>query len=327
MEQAPPRGFPARSPPGAPPRAVGPAGRTGVRSPFENHMRPELFRIPGLGLPVYGYGAMIVIGFLLATHFAAREARRRGLPEYVHNLGMVMLAAGILGGRIFYFAENYSTEFQGEPWSFFEIWKGGLVFYGGAIGGFLGGLLYLIAKRLPLGPCLDAVAAYVPIGMAFGRLGCFLNGCCYGAVCSSSFPLGLTFPKENKPGAFSPAFEEQLRQGLIVEGDAAPLPVYPAQLYEAAYDSSGTCAGPPLGAGGSRYSLFCTGLGGSSSSSCGPTTRGRSPGSRSRRTSRSSFSGSFCPSSSRPGFLTQKRQRGPFEKISKILLKGFSVLL
>ncbi len=202
---------------------------------YDTDMRPEIF--PGLKIPVHGYGLMIVIGFLICTYLATREARRRGLPEFVYDLGLVMLFSGILGGRLFYYIQYYRAEFSDRPlWAFFEIWKGGLVFYGGALGGFLGGLIYLRRRRLPLGECLQVTAPFVPIGMGFGRLGCFMNGCCFGKVCSSDFALKLVFPKMNKHGALSGAFEEQLRTGLILESDAAPLPVYPVQLYEAAYD-------------------------------------------------------------------------------------------
>jgi len=199
-------------------------------------MRPEIF--PGLKIPIHGYGLMIVIGFLLSTFLANREAKRRGLTDFVYDLGLVMLFSGIVGGRLFYYIQYYHSDgFADRPWwAFFEIWKGGLVFYGGAIGGFLGGLLYLRKRRLPLAECLGVTAPFVPIGMGFGRLGCFMNGCCFGKVCSSDFMLRLVFPKINKPGSFSNAFEEQLRSGLVLESDPAPLPVYPVQFYEAAYD-------------------------------------------------------------------------------------------
>jgi phosphatidylglycerol:prolipoprotein diacylglycerol transferase len=224
------------------PRAVGPrpassAPRGRLKEIERVSMRPEIFRIPFFNLPIHGYGLMIVIGFLLTCFLANREARRRGLPEFVYDIGFVMLFTGILGGRLFYFIENYSTEFADRPWwAIFEIWKGGLVFYGGAIGGLLGGLGYLGWKRLPVGECLDTLAPFMPIGMGFGRLGCFLNGCCFGKVCPADFPLSLIFPKENKPGFQSAAFEEQLRRGLVLKDDPTALPVYPVQLYEVAYD-------------------------------------------------------------------------------------------
>ena len=70
-------------------------------------MKPELFRVPFLDLPVHSYGAMIVLGFLLSIWFASREVRRRGLPPIVYDLGLVMLLSGLVGARIFYVALQY----------------------------------------------------------------------------------------------------------------------------------------------------------------------------------------------------------------------------
>jgi phosphatidylglycerol---prolipoprotein diacylglyceryl transferase len=203
-------------------------------------MDPELFRIPGLGIPIHSYGLLIVIGFLLSTFLANLESRRRGLPDFVYDLGFVVLLSGILGARLWYFIQFYEKEYEGRSlFAFFEIWKGGLVFYGGGIGGLLGSLLYLRWRKLPLADCLDAVSPFVPIGMAFGRLGCFMNGCCFGKYCGDRFPFGLIFPKINNPNAdppLSPVFQSQVANGMILQSDPAPLPVYPTQLMEAGYD-------------------------------------------------------------------------------------------
>jgi len=198
-------------------------------------MRPEILRV--FGWPIHGYGLMIVIGFILCTYLANQEARRRKLPDFVYDFGLVMLFAGIFGGRLFHYIENYSAEFSGRSvFAFFAIWEGGLVFYGGAVAGFLAGLVYLKRRGLPILDCLDATASFVPIGMAFGRLGCFMNGCCFGKICSPDGPFALVFPKVNKGESYSPAFLSQLQSGLVVPSDPSPLPVYPVQLYEAAYD-------------------------------------------------------------------------------------------
>ena len=142
-------------------------------------MLPTIFELPlpgGRTLPIHGYGFMIVVGFLILTWIAGREARRRGLPEFVFDLGLSMLLMGFLGGRIFYYIEYYDEQFAHLPKTeFFKIWKGGLVFYGGAIGGVVGALGYIALRKLPLLPCLDIAAIGCPIGMAFGRLGCFLK--------------------------------------------------------------------------------------------------------------------------------------------------------
>lgn len=194
-------------------------------------MKPEIFRIPGVDLPIHGYGLMIVIGFLLAARLASREARKRGQPDVVYDLGVVMLLTGLLGGRVFYYIQFYRTNFADVPWhKFFAIWEGGLVFYGGAIGGAIGGFIFLRLKRAPIAGLLDTIAPYVPIGMGFGRIGCFMNGCCYGQICAADFPLGVRFPRT------SGAFDHHHRLGLIPEGANEALPVYPVQLFEAGAD-------------------------------------------------------------------------------------------
>jgi len=197
-------------------------------------MRPVIFEIPlpfDIRLPLHGYGLMIVIGFLLAAWTGSREARRRGLPDFIYDMGLVMLLSGLVGGRLLYYIENYQKQYAAESFlEIFKIWKGGLVFYGGAITGYIGGLFYCWTRRLAISDCMDVVAPGVPIGMAFGRLGCFLNGCCYGSLCDPGFPLGVVFPLD------SPAASEQRELGLLDPGSIASLPVHPAQLYQAGHD-------------------------------------------------------------------------------------------
>lgn len=183
------------------------------------------------GIPIHGYGLMIVIGFLLALTVISSIARKRGLPDVMYDLGMVMLLSGILGGRTFYYFENYTDDFSKEPfWAFFKIWEGGLVFYGGAIGGSIGALAFLRLKKLPFAPILDVAAVGVPLGMAFGRLGCFLNGCCFGRLCGDEFAAGMRFPANAAP------YKHQVTHGWIEAGDAM-FPVHPVQLYQAGHDS------------------------------------------------------------------------------------------
>lgn len=199
-------------------------------------MKPRIVEIPFPWwgpIPIHGYGLMVVIGFLLGCWVSTRVARRRGLPEFMYDLGLVMLLTGVLGGRAFYFIQFYDTAFAGSsaPFlEFFKIWKGGLVFYGAAITGFLGGLVFLWRRKLPIPDCLDVAAIGTPLAMGIGRIGCFLNGCCFGKVCEASYPLGVRFPLE------SPARASHLARGLLGGHEAASLPVHPVQLYQSAHD-------------------------------------------------------------------------------------------
>lgn len=198
-------------------------------------MRPVIFSIPlpwGGSLPLHGYGLMIVLGFFLLSWVATRESRRRGLPDFAYDLGLVMLFSGVLGGRLFYYLENYRAQYAGESLlEFFKIWKGGLVFYGGAIGGIAGGWLYIRHRRWPLADCMDVMAMVAPVGMAFGRIGCYLNGCCYGGLAGEGCPLGVRFPMG------SPAAQAHHADGWIFTlGQGPSLAVHPVQLYQAAHD-------------------------------------------------------------------------------------------
>jgi phosphatidylglycerol:prolipoprotein diacylglycerol transferase len=96
--------------------------------------------------------------------------------------------------------------------------------------GFLGGLFYLWRRKLPIPDCLDVAAIVTPLAMGFGRMGCFLNGCCFGKVCEASYALGVRFPSE------SPARASHLARGLLGGHEETSLPVHPVQLYQSAHD-------------------------------------------------------------------------------------------
>lgn len=179
-------------------------------------MLPELFRIPGLNLPIYSYGLMLVIGFLLAAALAKFLARRAGLDAEVFvNAGIVALIAGVAGARLSHVLENWAvyTDASRSGWENFkaalDIRSGGLTFYGGFIFATPVVLLYGWLKKVPLLRGMDVVAPCVMVGLALGRVGCFLNGCCYGATCyvdampTVSYPFG------------SPAYVDHYHQGIL----------------------------------------------------------------------------------------------------------------
>lgn len=157
---------------------------------------------------LYSYGVLLVAGFLAATWWAASVAGhgpRTGPPgaiagagdlyvmtaEQVVDCSCLMLLCGILGGRLFYLA-LYWRAFLKAPWEIIAIWHGGLVFYGGLLGGLAGAWWYTQRHRLDVGRAFDQMTPFAILGHAFGRLGCFFNGCCYGkptdAWCGIWFP-------------------------------------------------------------------------------------------------------------------------------------------
>ena len=143
-------------------------------------MHPVLFEIPFIHLTIRSFGAMMVIGFLMAFFLIGRLSRKIiSDPQLITNLALYCLVAGVIGARIF-FVVHHLGELQ-DPWiSMFAVWQGGLEFYGGVILAPLVIILYSRRHKLPVRRCLDIMAIALLLGLAFGRIGCFLNGCGYG---------------------------------------------------------------------------------------------------------------------------------------------------
>ncbi|MFH1731006.1 MAG: prolipoprotein diacylglyceryl transferase [Planctomycetota bacterium] len=153
-------------------------------------MRPEVIS----GWPLHSYGLMLVVGFYTAYFLLRWAAKREGLdPKWMVDMLLIAAALGIVGARVFYVIQ-YGDRVRGFL-DFFAIWRGGLVFYGGLVAATAGLVVYVKVKKLPTWKVADAAAPAVMIGLAFGRVGCFLNGCCWGAVCEESFPLAVRFPR------------------------------------------------------------------------------------------------------------------------------------
>jgi phosphatidylglycerol---prolipoprotein diacylglyceryl transferase len=182
-------------------------------------MHPILFEIPKIvfgnwafgPIPIRLYGLMIGLGFVIGVTLAARQAKKEGVsPERVTDLGVYMLLTAIVGSRILFVLTNLH-EFADKPWEAFALWKGGLVFYGGLLAAVPVGIGYVKRHRLPVWKTADIMAPSIALGQAFGRLGCFFAGCCYGATCS--LPIGITF---NDPHTLAPP----------------GVPLFPTQLME-----------------------------------------------------------------------------------------------
>jgi phosphatidylglycerol:prolipoprotein diacylglycerol transferase len=192
-------------------------------------MLPTLFEIPlpftDAALPIHTYGTLIAVGFLLALHFITRDAKKAGLdPEAVNSMAIYGLILGLVGTRVRYimmFPEQFSWS---EPLEWFAIWQGGLVFEGAVPPVVVFVILYMRWKRISPGAAFDVIVPYVPLAHAFGRMGCFAYGCCYGRV--TTVPWAVSFP------AGSPAHRHQMLRFEDLPADAAQsLPVHPTQLY------------------------------------------------------------------------------------------------
>jgi phosphatidylglycerol:prolipoprotein diacylglycerol transferase len=160
-------------------------------------MMPTLFRVPYLNWDVAGYGIMLMIGFLLAVIWAVRRGTRSGAnPDVILNIAFIALIGGVVGAR-FMFVVHYWENFAhlnglNLIFGLLDVRQGGLEVYGGLIGATLGTLIYLHFWGHSLRWYLDIVAPSVALGMAIGRIGCFLNGCCWGGACD--LPWAVRFP-------------------------------------------------------------------------------------------------------------------------------------
>lgn len=182
-------------------------------------MHPILFEIPKFDfgswtigpIPIRMYGLMIGIGFLLGIYLASRRAKKEGLnPDLILDMGVYLLLAAIIGSRLLHVLTNLQ-DFTKTPLDAFAIWKGGLVFYGGVIAAVPVGIWYVRKHKLPVWQTADIIAPYAALGHAFGRLGCFFAGCCYGAPCSGSFCITFSDPHSLAPQGV-PLFPSQLME-------------------------------------------------------------------------------------------------------------------
>jgi len=157
-------------------------------------MHPEICKIGPF--TIFSYGLMLVIAFIVSTHLAAIEAKRKGIdPDIIFNLCFIIFVSGIIGARIFYVLNNLSYYLR-NPLEIIMLQKGGLVWFGGLTLGVFSGISYLKLKKLSVYKIADLLVPFVALGQAIGRLGCFLNGCCYG--------------KESAYGIYSPVQEAVL---------------------------------------------------------------------------------------------------------------------
>jgi phosphatidylglycerol:prolipoprotein diacylglycerol transferase len=149
-----------------------------------------LFQIGGL--TVYSYGVFLAIGFIVATFVARyRFSEKYKNPDIILDFVLAAVVGGIVGARLFYVAGHWS-EFSGSPGKIFTINMSGLVFYGGLVFGLALALLVGRWKKVKVWTTMDLAGLCVPLALAFGRIGCFLNGCCYGRP--TGLPWGVTYP-------------------------------------------------------------------------------------------------------------------------------------
>jgi phosphatidylglycerol---prolipoprotein diacylglyceryl transferase len=164
-------------------------------------------------LTVHWFGIMIALAFLAGLWTATKRAPLAGINgELIADLVVPWLLLGsVLGARILYALTYWRESFAGQPWwEIFMIQRGGLVYYGGLLGASIAGILFARVKKIPLWKLADVLAPSVALGSVFGRIGCLLNGCCFGRTCE--LPWAIHFPADHSTGG---------------------LPVHPTQIYDA----------------------------------------------------------------------------------------------
>jgi phosphatidylglycerol:prolipoprotein diacylglycerol transferase len=160
-------------------------------------MHSALVEIPFIHVTIWSFGAMAVLGFIVAMLVARRMCRRVGLdPEVISSGALYSLVIGMVGARTF-FVIHYVDQFRGDLAGVFAIWRGGLEFLGGAIPGIIFMLVYLRLRKLPVRRYFDLMAVALMLGLSFGRIGCFLNGCCFGRP--AELPWAVRFPYRSYP--------------------------------------------------------------------------------------------------------------------------------
>jgi phosphatidylglycerol:prolipoprotein diacylglycerol transferase len=174
-------------------------------------MYPILFHLPFVGWPVSSFGVMMAIGFLVGYWIALPRMKEEGVdPEQGANLLIYIMVGGVLGAKLYYATDFWWRE--GVPFLDSLFSRGGLVFYGGLIGGGLGGYIGCRTLGVPAIPFANATAISLAVGQAIGRIGCFLVGDDYGRA--TDLPWGVAFPEGLPP---------------------VHHPVHPTMLYEAVW--------------------------------------------------------------------------------------------
>ena len=215
------------------------------------------------GEPIPAYFTLLMFGYAVAIYSVVRWGKRVGLNhDSLIDAGLASILGGILGGRLLHvLADGYFMDYvhlctdpslvswkitQAQCKSAEGLWdvaarvchpkerdclawakfyNGGLAYYGGLVFGTAGALWVLRRDKLPLLKVMDVTFIGVSMGLFFGRIGCFLAGCCYGVV--TQHPPGVIFPE------WSPASEGQFREGALAHPNMVSLPVHATQLYEA----------------------------------------------------------------------------------------------
>lgn len=206
-------------------------------------MHRILFVIPiGQGIPIFGYGLFMMLGFVAGLLIACHRARKMGLPkDSALDVGLISIFSGVIGARLAYLLIDYSPNEGDGIGEWLAVWRGGLTFQGGLVLALVCVWLYLRRRRVSVGRMMDAYAPALAVGVGFGRLGCLMNGCCWGRPAPASFPFGMLFPDNIEPMAaqfhyaatWPEAWAHYVANLGYPPGTEPPIPLYPVQFASA----------------------------------------------------------------------------------------------
>jgi len=184
------------------------------------------------GLPIFGYGFMLFIAVATGGWWAAHRAEREKLPaEKIWDLAFYLFLFGIAGARLFYLVQYRDRVFKDVTnvpefvVAVLNLSNGGIVLYGGLIAAAVAFFVYCGVNRIRPSALLDIITPSIFLGIGFGRIGCFLNGCCYGG--ESTLPWAVQFPRD------SATFGALVEKGLLDENALCTPPLHPTQIYSA----------------------------------------------------------------------------------------------
>lgn len=173
-------------------------------------MHPTFLKFGSFAIHIYG--VLVALGFLIGLAVAGKRAKKEGIePCHINDLGVWLIVAGMVGAKLFhivFFWKDFSLAWRIEG---IRSLREGFVFYGGFISASVATIVYAHRHRIALWKLADLLAPLVALGHAFGRLGCFFNGCCFGAPCQ--LPWAVRYPAAHM---------------------MHDIPVHPTQLYEVA---------------------------------------------------------------------------------------------
>lgn len=140
-------------------------------------MYPELFSIGKI--TIYTYGVLVALGFFMGMQYIVKYSKNIITKQQVYDFLFYVILIGIIGARLFYVMLDIPY-YKSNPLEIFQVWKGGLVYYGGFVAVLIFAFFYCRYKKINIVKLIDVFAPALALGHAFGRIGCFFSGCCYG---------------------------------------------------------------------------------------------------------------------------------------------------